>query len=106
MEQTFDLHDGRLEAAADMSFMFRDLENYGESLGNCWGEADGERMTLRRNGGRAAPRFPRFCHLAPEGLVRVGRRGPLIGGLGAGAFEPPRNLFPAPPAMLLLYQGL
>jgi hypothetical protein len=32
-----DLHDGRLEAAADMSFMFRDLEKYGESLGNCWG---------------------------------------------------------------------
>jgi hypothetical protein len=67
MEQMFELHDGRLEAAADMSFMFRDLENYGESLGNCWGEADGERMTLRRNGGRAAPRFPRFCHLAPRG---------------------------------------
>ena len=30
MEQMLDLHDGRLEAAADMSFMFRDLENYGE----------------------------------------------------------------------------
>lgn len=42
-----------------MSFMFRDLEEYGESPGNCW-EVDDERMTWRRHGGRAAPRFPRF----------------------------------------------